>query len=58
MGRKAEVGQAVKNCALCLHIIESTSFKDSEGNTYNITGIKLMFVTLATYIPIWRTRKW
>ena len=27
-----------KNCALCLHIIESTSFKDNEGNTYNIQG--------------------
>ena len=27
-----------KNCALCLHFIESTSFKDNEGNTYNIQG--------------------
>jgi hypothetical protein len=27
-----------KNCALCSHIIESTSFKDNEGNTYNIQG--------------------
>jgi hypothetical protein len=27
-----------KNCALCSHVIESTSFKDNEGNTYNIEG--------------------
>ena len=27
-----------KNCALCSHIIESTSFKDNEDNTYNIQG--------------------
>jgi hypothetical protein len=27
-----------QNCALCSHIIESTSFKDNEGNTYNIQG--------------------
>ena len=27
-----------KNCALYSHIIESTSLKDNEGNTYNIHG--------------------
>jgi hypothetical protein len=36
MGRKTDVGKVVKNCALCSHIIESTSFKDNEGNTYDI----------------------
>ena len=38
MARKTDVGYAKKNCALCSHIIESTSFKDNEGNTYNIQG--------------------
>ena len=28
----------MKNCALCSHIIESTSFKDNEDNTYYIQG--------------------
>jgi hypothetical protein len=37
MARKTDVGHVAKT-ALCSHIIESTSFKDNEGNTYNIQG--------------------
>jgi hypothetical protein len=37
MARKTDVRHAGKT-ALCSHIIESTSFKDNEGNKYNIQG--------------------
>ena len=37
MARKTDVRHAGKT-ALCSHIIESTSFKDNEGNTYDIQG--------------------
>jgi hypothetical protein len=38
MARKTDVRHAGKNCALCSHIIDSTSFKENEGNIYYIQG--------------------
>ena len=42
---------------LCIAYLSLCIFYKGLGVAWNITGVKLMFVTGVTYIPTWRTRK-
>jgi hypothetical protein len=55
-GKKIKYSWKIESIMFILEMVErDCCLRLSVNRTF--TGIKLMFVTLVTYIPTWRTRK-